>query len=70
MDDKQLKLQEIEEYLAAQKQAAGEQNENAPLADKTLSIIETNCSFEDAPEKVDLVSLTGALNEKNNEYDM
>lgn len=51
IENKQVKLQEVEEYLAAQKQIQDEKSENVLLADKTLSILETNSSFEDMPEK-------------------
>jgi tetratricopeptide (TPR) repeat protein len=67
MDDKQLKLQEIEEFLVAQEQARDKQV-YIQLADNTLAVIENSSSAKDMPEKDDLVSLTGTLTEENNDY--
>ena len=58
MDDKQLKLQEIKEYLAEQKQIRNEYSE-MKLANSPLSTIETHSSFEEVPENIELVSLMG-----------
>jgi tetratricopeptide (TPR) repeat protein len=52
IDDKQVRLAEIEEYLAEQKQIKDAQSE-VELANNTLSTIEKHSSFEDMPEKVE-----------------
>lgn len=64
MDDKQVILAKIEEYLAEQKQIRDQQNE-IESAHNALSMLETDSAFEELPENTELLSLMG---ENHNEH--